>query len=129
MKTIFQQQGEFLKAGDVKFPDDSLDAQDLADNLIKEEYEEFMDENYYLQEDKTTWSELKEVCDLIIVCAQKLNISVGSDKAQLLFDAVMRNNMDKCIDGKLVKRDDGKILKPDGFDKIGWMKDFEDILK
>jgi len=128
MKSIFEMQGEFLKAGDVKFPDGSVDAKLLANALISEEYNEYIDEDDFNLGKKETWNELKEVCDLIIVCAQKLNIDVGSEKAQLLFEAVMKNNMDKCVDGKLVKREDGKILKREGFDKMGWMVDFEKIL-
>ena len=128
MKTIFEMQGEFLKAADVKFPDDGLWAYALCDNLIKEEFEEYTLGAPFSVDDKETWNELKEVCDLIIVCAQKLNIDVGSEKAQLLLEAVMKNNMEKCVDGKLVKREDGKILKPEGFNKMGWMVDFEKIL-
>lgn len=128
MKTIFEMQGEFLKAGDVKFPDDSFAAWNLSYKLISEEYYEYIDENPFDINNKETWNELKEVCDLIVVCAQKLNIDVGSEKAQLLLEAVMKNNMEKCVDGKLVKREDGKILKPAGFNKMGWMVDFEKIL-
>jgi len=128
MKSIFKMQGEFLKAGDVKFPDSDFEEWDLCDRLIKEEYQEYQEEVKFEIDYKESWNELKEVCDLIIVCAQKLNIDVGSEKAQLLFEAVMKNNMDKCVDGKLVKREDGKILKPEGFDKMGWMVDFEKIL-
>ena len=128
-KTIFKMQGDFMRAGDVKFPDDSYEVGHLCHKLIIEEHYEYIDENPFDINIKESWNELKEVCDLIIVCAQKLNIDVGEEKAQLLFEAVMRNNMQKCIDGKLVKRDDGKILKPDGFDKMGWMKDFEKILE
>lgn len=127
-KTIFQMQGDFMRAGDVKFPDSDYKAIILCYNLIREEFKEYEYESTFFVANKKTWNELKEVCDLIIVCAQKLNIDVGSEKAQLLLEAVMKNNMEKCIDGKLVKRDDGKILKPEGFDKMGWMKDFEEIL-
>lgn len=128
MKTIFEMQGEFLKAGDVKFPDNSFAAFNLCHNLIREEYKEYEGEEVFDINLKESWNELKEVCDLIVVCAQKLNMDVGSEKAQLLLEAVMRNNMEKCVDGKLVKREDGKILKPEGFNKMGWMDDFEKIL-
>lgn len=128
MKSIFEMQGEFLKAGDVKFPDSGFEVWDLCEDLIREEFKEYDEELQFEIDYKDSWNELKEVCDLIIVCAQKLNIDVGSEKAQLLFEAVMKNNMEKCVDGKLVKREDGKILKPEGFNKMGWMVDFEKIL-
>ena len=126
--TIFKKQAEFMAAGDVKFPDDSYDSTLLCSVMIDEEFEEMSFEPFFNIYDKSTWNELKEVCDLMIVCANKLNIDVGPEKAQLLLEAVMSNNMGKCIDGKLVKRADGKIEKPEGFDKMGWMKDFEQIL-
>ena len=127
--TIFKKQAEFMTAGDVKLPDDSIGAMNLAQDLIVEEFIELQREQGFQLHEKKTWNELKEVCDLMIVCANKLNIDVGPEKAQLLLEAVMNNNMGKCIDGKLVKRADGKIEKPDGFDKMGWMKYFEQILE
>lgn len=125
---IFKKQAEFMAAGEVKFPDDSYKAKSLCHRLIKEEYREYVNELSFCVDDKPSWSELKEVCDLMVVCSQKLVTDVGPEKAQALLEAVMSNNMSKCIDGKLVKREDGKILKPDGFDKMGWMVDFEGIL-
>ena len=121
MKSIFEMQGEFLKAGDVKFPGDLSEIQ-MSENLVAEEYREF-----FLEEHGDI-NKLKECCDLIYVAAQYLNVQVGPDKAVLLFRAVHANNMEKCVDGKLVKREDGKILKPEGFNKMGWLPDFEKIL-
>jgi predicted HAD superfamily Cof-like phosphohydrolase len=34
---------------------------------------------------------------------------------QAVWDEVARSNMSKLVDGKLIKRDDGKVLKPDTF--------------
>ena len=122
MKTIFEMQGEFLRAGEVKFPSNDSALLDMSETLIYEEHIEFIAEIH------TDINKLKECCDLIYVAAQYLNVQVGPDKAVLLFRAVHANNMEKCVDGKLVKREDGKILKPEGFNKMGWMVDFEKIL-
>lgn len=129
MKSIFHQQAEFLNAGDVPMSigithKDSLE---LPLTLIKEEFKEMLAENAYTEEGNL--NDLKECCDLIYVCAQYLNTAVGADKANALFNAVHNNNMEKCINGKLVKREDGKILKPEGFNKNGWIPAFQEILK
>jgi predicted HAD superfamily Cof-like phosphohydrolase len=34
---------------------------------------------------------------------------------QAVWDEVARSNMSKLVDGKLIKREDGKVLKPDTF--------------
>ena len=126
--TIFKRQAEFMKAGEVKFPDDSERALELCNDLIMEEYEEWIEEPSFKLEDKKTWNDLKEICDLMIVCANKLNTCVGEERAQQLLNAVFDNNMQKFPNGVALKNDDGKIIKPEGFDKTAWMKDFERIL-
>jgi predicted HAD superfamily Cof-like phosphohydrolase len=113
---IFELQAEFLKAGDIEHPAE-----------YNEEYEEWTAEEPYKIDNNI--NDLKEMCDLIYVCAQYLNMAVGPEAATKLFLAVHGNNMGKCIDGKLVKRADGKILKPEGFDKESWRPVFKSILE
>jgi len=150
---IFKAQAEFLKAADIKTWPELIDRYDklsvheqreldqfggvtfkdlqdvLVDNsemstrLITEEYKELMAETQYYMNGNV--NDLKECIDLMYVCAQYMNVCVGPDKAQKLFNAVHNNNMSKCTDGKLVKREDGKVLKPEGFDKMGWLKEYE----
>ena len=123
---IFKLQSDFLKAGDSEHPSRDVGLNELAKDLVQEEFDEWSNESFY-----TTWgnlNDLKEMCDLIYVCAQYMNTMVGADKATKLFEAIHNNNMDKCIDGKLSKREDGKILKPPGFNKEGWVEPFQDIL-
>jgi predicted HAD superfamily Cof-like phosphohydrolase len=95
-------------------------------DLIEEEFNELQEEIPYCKAGNI--NDLKEAIDLIYVVCQYLNVQVGPEKAMSLFEAVHANNMDKCIDGKLVKREDGKVLKPDGFDKYAWVKSFKEIL-
>lgn len=125
-KSIFDTQAEFLTAGDVTFPAHDIPATQLATSLIQEEFNEWQEESpYAITKNK---NDLKECIDLMYVCAQYLNQAVGPEKAQLLFDAVHKNNMDKCIEGKLVRSPEGKILKPDGFDKLGYLPEFNKVL-
>ena len=119
--SIFQQQAAFLAAGDVEFPLDFRGELHLAADLIDEEYAEWSFEDY------GTTEALKECIDLIYVAAQYMNQAVGPEKAQLLFDAVHADNMNKCVDGKLRKSPEGKILKPEGYSKI-WDYEFWEIL-
>ena len=44
---------------------------------------------------------------------------------QEVWDEVARSNMSKLVDGKLIKREDGKVLKPDTFVR----PDLEKIIK
>jgi hypothetical protein len=91
----------------------------LADDLLTEEFNELMDEELsYLETEGLNINEVKETLDLIYVAAQKLNTLIGADKALECWNALQENNMSKCIDGKLVKRDDGKVMKPEGYTKL-----------
>jgi len=75
--------------------------------LITEELEE-------LQLAKSEVAQLDAVCDLIWVLTG-FALSKGW-KLQDAWDEVTRSNMDKVgPDGKVVRRDDGKILKPEGW--------------
>jgi predicted HAD superfamily Cof-like phosphohydrolase len=124
----FEMNAEFLTAGEVKFPDDSESATELCDMLIREEFAEYEDEPSFDKHDESTWNKLKECVDLMYVSSQKLNFAVGPEKAQLLFYAVHKTNMAKFPNGKAIKNEHGKILKPEGFDKLAWMKDFKIII-
>jgi predicted HAD superfamily Cof-like phosphohydrolase len=110
--SIFHDQEEFLKAGDS--PQFTLRAEILAIALVEEEFWELEGEHLYLQEDSSC-NAIKEALDLMYVTAQYLNVTVGADKAKELWDALHENNMSKCVEGKLVKSEQGKILKPEGY--------------
>lgn len=113
--SIFHDQDKFLQAGDVeKF---TLEAEKLADRLIGEEYTELSNERFYLGSSEDS-NAIKEALDLIYVTAQYLNVTIGPDKAKECWDALQENNMSKCVDGKLVKREDGKVLKPECYKKL-----------
>ena len=110
--SIFHDQMEFLQAGDVELG--TLEAEHLANALIEEEWGELIWEDFYLGTPSNIGS-IKEALDLMYVTAQYLNVTIGADKAKECWDALHANNMSKCVDGKLVKRNDGKVLKPEGY--------------
>lgn len=55
----------------------------------------------------------KELADIIyIVCGTAVSYGIPLDK---VFTAVHESNMAKLVDGKPIRREDGKILKPEGW--------------
>jgi predicted HAD superfamily Cof-like phosphohydrolase len=111
--SVFHDQAEFLKAADGYNQDFSSEV--LASNLIVEECKELQQEGHYHLDPDMGANAIKEALDLMYVTAQYLNVTIGADKAKKCWDALHANNMSKCIDGKLVKREDGKVLKPEGY--------------
>lgn len=113
-KSLFDDQYEFLQAGDVELKTEK--AVDLAIKLMSEEWQEWWAEPSFIKAGNV--NDIKEVLDLIYVACQYLNVTIGPDKAKECWDALHTNNMSKCIDGKLVKRADGKVEKPEGYKKL-----------
>lgn len=85
----------------------------LQMSLIKEEYQELneslMDSVYHLSNKRSREASLKELADLAYVCYQ-LAAAVGWDLDEAL-QRVHESNLTKLVDGKPVRRDDGKVLK------------------
>jgi predicted HAD superfamily Cof-like phosphohydrolase len=90
-----------------EFPDENERV--LRRKLLKEEVEEYFD-----GEDKDDLENVaKELADIIyIVCGTAASYGIPLDR---VFNEVHRSNMEKLVDGKVVRRDDGKILKPEGW--------------
>ena len=82
---------------------------ELRLRLLKEEYEE-----YIQGECKNDVENIaKELADIIyIVCGTAASYGIPLDR---VFDEVHKSNLSKLVDGKAVRRADGKILKPDGW--------------
>jgi predicted HAD superfamily Cof-like phosphohydrolase len=86
------------------------DAQvDLYVNLIREEFEELLEG--HKNKDVV---EVADACgDLIWVILGMCN-SLGINIAPV-WQEITASNMSKTVDGKVIKREDGKILKPDTY--------------
>ena len=86
-----------------EFPDEA--ERELRIRLLKEEWEE-----YIQGECKHDLENIaKELADIIyIVCGTAVSYGIPLDK---VFDEVHASNMAKLIDGKPVRREDGKIVK------------------
>jgi predicted HAD superfamily Cof-like phosphohydrolase len=79
--------------------------------LIREEFSELEQayENEFDQEAFPLDEQLKELCDLVFVCYQYA-AARGWDLDTAL-TRVFDSNMSKLVDGKPLRREDGKILK------------------
>ena len=82
-------------------------------NLISEEYAE-LNEAYLeacnnIQNKRARENCLKELADLVYVCFQ-FAAAAGWELDDAL-DRVHESNMSKLVDGKPLKREDGKVLK------------------
>lgn len=103
---------------------------DLRMSLLSEEFdevtEELLDEEFNprLPIDKVALT--KELADLIYV-AYGMAIAFGLPINEV-FDEVHKSNMRKVWpDGKVHYREDGKVLKPEGFEKPDYGKFFEGV--
>ena len=74
-------------------------------SLIVEEFEEFI----YAVEAESDENQLKELADVVYVCFQYA-AARGWPLDEAL-DRVYGSNMSKLVDGKPVRREDGKVLK------------------
>ena len=74
-------------------------------NLIVEEFEEFIN----AVEGEPAINQLKELADLVYVCLQYA-AAKGWPLDEAL-DRVYGSNMSKLVDGKPLRREDGKVLK------------------
>jgi predicted HAD superfamily Cof-like phosphohydrolase len=81
----------------------------LYGDLVREEFYELM---YALKEMNIV--ETADACADLIWVIEGLCHSLGIP-LQKVWDEVTRSNMSKTVNGKLVKREDGKVLKPDTY--------------
>ena len=91
----------------------------LRIRLLEEEFEEYM-----LGEGHDDIVEIADaLADLIyIACGTAVSYGIPLDK---VFEEVHRSNMAKLVDGKPIYREDGKVMKPEGWTP----PDIEGVLK
>jgi len=82
---------------------------ELQHKLIKEEYEEFNQAYEGELDGISTVDQLKELSDLVFV-AYQYAAARGWD-LDTAMTRVFDSNMSKFVDGKPLRRDDGKVLK------------------
>ena len=85
------------------------DERELRKKLLAEEYTEYVVAEYN--------NDLVEIADALadiiyIACGTAVSYGIPLDR---LFAEVHRSNMAKLVDGKVIRRSDGKVQKPDGW--------------
>ena len=109
MSLLSNQAIEFRRAYGIP---NTLSGRTRQRNLIVEEFKEFLeaDQNMILMHPQDREACLKELADLVYVCAQYAE-NMDWDIEQAL-RRVHKSNMSKLgEDGKPIKREDGKVLK------------------
>lgn len=111
MGNPFEDQEKFMKACDQSTDHDNIKQYNLYLNLIKEEYEELREANFI----DNKLEQLDALVDILVVTIGAIH-SMGAD-AQGAWDEVMNTNFAKIdpATGKVRKREDGKVLKPEGW--------------
>jgi NTP pyrophosphatase (non-canonical NTP hydrolase) len=89
-------------------PDDEI-VQDMQLSLIREEFDELVEAHLNEEQESDKTHTLKELADLVFVCyqyaiARNWNLDTAMKR-------VFESNMSKFVDGKPLRREDGKILK------------------
>lgn len=81
----------------------------LRRKLLKEEYVEYMD----AEEEDDIVEIADALADLIyIACGTAVSYGIPLD---VIYNEVHRSNMSKLVDGKPIYREDGKVMKPEGW--------------
>jgi len=108
MSDIFGDHRRFMQACGQTTDELNLDQYQMYCNLIREEFDE-------LCASDNAVDDLDALIDIMVVTAGALH-SLGVD-AQGAWNEVMRSNFDKVDPetGLVIKREDGKVLKPQGW--------------
>ena len=110
---MYQDVVEFQKAFDQRVGEkpELPDAQErlLRMDLLQEEVEEYFE----AEQNNDIVGVADALADIIyIACGTAVSYGIPLDK---IFEEVHRSNMSKLVEGKVVRREDGKILKPEGW--------------
>lgn len=107
--SLLQQAITFREAMDqpINTPDENV--HELQFNLIIEEFHELREEYETELEGRLYADQLKELADLVFVCYQYA-AARGWD-LDTAMRRVFESNMSKLVDGKPLRRSDGKVMK------------------
>lgn len=106
---IFMEAGEQHTQKTAGFSPENTNAAELYMRLITEEYKELL-----AGFEKKNIVEVADGAGDLIWVIMGLCNSVGINMAAV-WQEIVTSNMSKTVDGKLIKREDGKILKPDTY--------------
>ena len=107
--SLLQQAITFREAMDqpINTPDEN--DHELQFKLIEEEFSELRDEYEVELDGGSKENQLKELADLVFVCYQYA--ATRGWNLDVAMRRVFESNMSKLVDGKPLRREDGKVLK------------------
>jgi len=106
-----EQVREFTRACNDELPDRPQEMTPEGIAFIRQMVNDEMDE---LEESQTITEQADALVDAIYyICDYAVRNGVNLDP---LFEIVHKANMQKVVDGKVIRRDDGKILKPESWE-------------
>lgn len=114
MSSLLQQAITFREAMEQPINTTNENVHELQANLITEEYIEFcnaFDSEFTTldQVEENRIEQLKELADLVFVCYQYA--AARGWNLDMAMNRVFESNMSKLVDGKPLRREDGKVLK------------------
>lgn len=111
MTNLFKDQETFMKACDQTVDVKNISQYEMYYGLIKEEVAELMQAKY----NGDQVEQLDALIDILVVTIGAIH-SMGAD-GEGAWNEVMRTNFAKIdtVTGKVRKREDGKVLKPEGW--------------
>lgn len=110
MTNPFRDQEKFMRACDQSVEGFNESQFEMYKNLIEEEFNELV----VAESNKDSVEQLDALIDILVVTIGAIH-SMGAD-AEGAWKEVMRSNLSKIgEDGKVRKREDGKVLKPIGY--------------
>ena len=106
---LIEQAFVFLLAAEQSIDPNDEQVQEMQMTLIREEFNELLEAHINEDSDEDKLHTLKELADLVFVCyqyavARNWNLDTALKR-------VFESNMSKFVDGKPLRREDGKILK------------------
>jgi len=108
-KYLIEQAFVFRLAAEQSLDPEDEGVQDMQMRLIREEFHEFIEAHCAEDHSDSAEHTLKELADLVFVCYQyALARGWNLDTAMA---RIFESNMSKFVDGKPLRREDGKILK------------------
>ena len=114
MKQQFEQLKQWCSAIDVPVPDKF---QMLPDERIVLRYTLMSEENEEYVEAGSETELADALGDMLYVLVGTILEHGMHHKIEEVFSEIHRSNMTKVVDGKVVRRRDGKILKPETYEK------------
>lgn len=109
MPSLLQQAITFREAMDQPINTTDENVHELQFTLIEEEFSELRDEYYVELDGGSRENQLKELADLVFVCYQYAAARGWNLDAAM--NRIFESNMSKLVDGKPLRREDGKVLK------------------